>query len=74
MSGIPEEEPVVKVTLTSIYTKLLDMEKKIDPVPEIVKDLLERTRKLEIQVAIQWVGYGLLIAALVAQGVKLLFP
>lgn len=54
-------QPAVKVTLASIYEKLLDVDKKVDPVPELVKDHEGRIRKLEIQVAIQWVGYGLII-------------
>lgn len=70
----PEDEPVVKVTLTSIYTKLLDMDKKLDPVPELVKDHSDRIRKLEIQVAIQWVAFGLLITGVVVNTIKVFFP
>jgi uncharacterized coiled-coil protein SlyX len=71
----PEDSPpFVKVTLDVIYQKLLDVDQKVNPVPEIVKDHEARIRKLEIQTAIQWVGFGLLIAAVGGAGLDLLIP
>jgi hypothetical protein len=69
----PEDSPpFVKVTLDVIYQKLLDVDQKVNPVPEIVKDHEGRIRKLEIQTAIQWVGFGLLIAVVGGAGINLL--
>jgi len=31
---MPEEEPAVRITLTQIYQKLCDVEKKVDDIPE----------------------------------------
>jgi len=70
---VTDEQPTVKVTLASIYEKLLEVDKKVDPVPELVKDHESRIRKLEIQVAIQWVGYGLLITLALGQMLTPLF-
>lgn len=69
-----EQPPYVKVTLDVIYQKLLDVDKKVDPVPEIVKDHETRIRRMEIQTAVQWVAFGLLIATVGAQLLKPLFP
>lgn len=66
-------QPAVKVTLASIYEKLLDVDKKVDPVPELVKDHEGRIRKLEIQVAVQWIGYGLLITLVLGQMLRPFF-
>lgn len=66
--------PFVKVTLDVIYQKLLDVDKKVDPVPEIVKDHESRLRKLEIQTAVQWVAFGLLIATAGGAAIRVLFP
>ena len=75
MTTTPDEQPpFVKVTLDVIYQKLLDVDQKVNPVPEIVKDHEARIRKLEIQTAIQWVGFGLLIAAVGSDGINLLIP
>lgn len=70
----PEDQPYVKVTLDVIYNKLLDVDKKVDPVPEIVKDQGSRLRKLEIQVAVQWVAFGILITATGAALVRAFLP
>lgn len=50
-----ENEPVVKVTLPVIYEKLLEVDKKVDPIPSIVADHESRIRALERQVWI-WLG------------------
>lgn len=68
-----DDQPTVKVTLASIYEKLLEVDKKVDPVPELVKDHEGRIRKLEIQVAVQWVGYGLLITLVLGQMLRPFF-
>jgi hypothetical protein len=70
----PEDQPYVKVTLDVIYNKLLDVDKKVDPVPEIVKDQGSRLRKLEIQVAVQWVAFGILTTAAGAALVRAFLP
>lgn len=70
----PEDQPYVKVTLDVIYNKLLDVDKKVDPVPEIVKDQGSRLRKLEIQVAVQWVAFGILVAGVGAALVRAFVP
>lgn len=74
MTAPDDGPPYVKVTLDVIYQKLLDVDKKVDPVPEIVKDHEGRLRKLEIQTAVQWVAFGLLIATVGAQVIRTLFP
>lgn len=48
-------EPAVRVTLETIYLKLLDVEKKVDPLPPKVADLESRLRAIERQVWM-WVG------------------
>lgn len=42
-----DEEPVVRVTLSKIYDKLLDVEKKVDPIPAAILDLETRMRAVE---------------------------
>lgn len=74
MTAPDDGQPYVKVTLDVIYNKLLEVDKKVDPVPEIVKDHGERLRKIEIQVAVQWVGYGLLVAGVLTALIRTLFP
>ena len=69
-----QSPPYVKVTLETIYAKLLDVDTKVAPVPDIVKDHESRIRKIEIQTAIQWVGFGLLIAVVGAAQLRALFP
>jgi hypothetical protein len=55
-----ENEPIVKVTLTTIYDKLLDLDKKVDP----MVSHSERLRKVEQQLAAQWVVVGIVVVAL----------
>lgn len=50
-----EEEPVVKVTMTTIYNKLLEVEKKVDPIPVQVGDHEVRIRAIEKYLWI-WIG------------------
>ena len=50
-----EEEPVVRVTLTTIYNKLLDVEDKVDPLPVKVEDHEVRLRAIEKYLWI-WIG------------------
>lgn len=69
MSDQPEE-PSVRVTLSSIYEKLLDMDRKLDPVPGLVNDHASRLRKLEVQVAVQWVAFGIIVAGVGAALIK----
>lgn len=38
----------MKVTLGAIYDKLLDVEKKVDPIPAMVMDHEKRLRDLEV--------------------------
>ena len=71
---VPDDQPYVKVTLDVIYNKLLEVDKKVDPVPEIVKDQGVRLRKLEIQVAVQWVAFGLLVTGVGAALIRTFLP
>lgn len=50
-----EDEPVVKVTLTTIYDKLLDVEDKVNPVPDQISDHEVRIRAIEKYLWI-WIG------------------
>jgi len=63
----------VRVTLSSIYEKLLDMDRKLDPVPGLVNDHSSRLRKLEVQVAVQWVAFGIVIATVGTLAVRTFF-
>lgn len=44
------DEPVVKVTLGTIYDKLLEVDKKVDPLPAAVLDHEKRLRAIETRV------------------------
>lgn len=44
------DEPAVKVTLSTIYTKLLEVDRKVDPLPAIVADQETRLRAVEVAV------------------------
>jgi len=50
-----ESEPVVKVTLTTIYNKLLEVESLVDPIPAKVADHEVRIRAIEKYLWI-WIG------------------
>lgn len=50
-----DEEPAVKVTLTTIYNKLLDVEGIVDPLPNKVNDHEVRIRAIEKYLWI-WIG------------------
>lgn len=50
-----QEEAVVKVTLSRIYDKLLDVEAKVDPLPERVNDHEVRIRAIEKYLWV-WIG------------------
>lgn len=53
---MPEEsEPVVRVTLTTIYNKLQDVEDALNPIPDVVKDHEVRIRAIEKYLWI-WIG------------------
>jgi hypothetical protein len=52
---MPEEEPAVRVTLTTIYQKLLDVEDAVDPLPTKVADHEVRLRAIEKYLWI-WIG------------------
>lgn len=42
-----DDQPAVKVTLGTIYEKLLEVDKKVDPLPAAVLDHEARIRSLE---------------------------
>jgi hypothetical protein len=63
-----DEEPVVRVTLTTIYNKLLEVEDKVDPLPQRVADHEVRLRAIEKYLWI-WIGAA---AALGAGGSSLI--
>jgi hypothetical protein len=48
-------EPVVKVTLAAIYEKVLDVDRKLDPIPRAVADHETRIRALERHMWL-WLG------------------
>jgi len=50
-----EPEPSTRVTLGTIYTKLLDVERKVDPIPQQVNDHEIRIRAIEKYLWI-WIG------------------
>ena len=41
------DEPAVKVTLSTIYQQLVEMDKKLDPIPPRVDDHEKRLREIE---------------------------
>jgi len=43
------DEPVVKVTLSRIYDTVLEIDRKVDPLPGIVADHSTRLRAVELQ-------------------------
>jgi len=51
VSVIGDEQPAVRVTLATIYDKLLEVDKKVDPLPAIVLDHDARLREVEKQLA-----------------------
>lgn len=53
--SMPETEPATRVTLGTIYNKLLDVEKKVDPIPGQVNDHEIRIRAIEKYLWI-WIG------------------
>lgn len=71
---MPDEstEPVVRVTLTTIYDKLLDVDKKVDPIPAAIRDHETRIRSLEKHVWM-WLGSasigGGLVTVLVSRAI-----
>ena len=50
-----DESPVVAVSLVQIYEKLVDIDKKFDPVPATIADHENRLRTLEKHMWV-WVG------------------
>lgn len=48
-------EPSTRVTLGTIYSKLLDVEKKVDPIPDQVRDHEIRIRAIEKYLWV-WIG------------------
>lgn len=64
-----DEQPVVKVTLATIYDKLLEVDKKVDPIPATVADHEKRIRAIETRVwsAIGAVGLMAIISPFVSQ-------
>lgn len=61
-----DDEPVVKVTLTTIYEKLLDVEDKVNPVPDQLSDHEVRIRAIEKYLWI-WIGASAVLGAGVSQ-------
>jgi hypothetical protein len=60
---MPEDnEPVVRVTLTAIYNKLLDVEDAVDPLPTKVADHEVRLRAIERYLWI-WIGASGVVGA-----------
>lgn len=57
-----DDEPVVRVTLTTIYNKLLDVEDKVDPLPAKVNDHEVRLRAIEKYLWI-WIGAAAALGA-----------
>ena len=55
-------EPSTRVTLATIYAKLLDVEKKVDPIPDQVRDHEIRLRAVEKYLWI-WIGASGVIGA-----------
>lgn len=55
MSTNTSEEPAVKVTLGTIYDKLLGLEEKLAPLPDHVSDHEVRIRAIEKYLWI-WIG------------------
>lgn len=51
----PEDEPTTRVTLSTIYTKLLDVETAVNPLPNQVSDHEIRIRAIEKYLWI-WIG------------------
>lgn len=62
MSTNTGEEPAVKVTLSTIYEKLLGLEEKIAPLPDHVSDHEVRIRAIEKYLWI-WIGASGVIGA-----------
>ena len=60
-----DEEPVVKVTLGKIYDKLLEVDKKVDPIPAAIVDHETRLRALERQMW-KWMGASAVVATIVS--------
>jgi hypothetical protein len=48
-------EPSTRITLGTIYAKLLDVEKKVDPIPDQVRDHEVRIRAIEKYLWV-WIG------------------
>lgn len=67
-----EEEPVVKVTLTTIYDQLLRLTERIGPVPGQVADHEVRIRAIERYLWI-WIGASGILGAGVGQLISFLF-
>ena len=67
------DEPVVRVTLGKIYDKLLEVDKKVDPLPATVVDHEKRLRALETRM---WTAIGGLALLTFASPfvTKILFP
>lgn len=68
MAGTDDNDgPAVKVSLRTIYEKLLDVERKLDPLPAQVADHEVRIRLLEKSTAMLAGARGL-VALVVAAG------
>jgi hypothetical protein len=50
-----EEEPAIRITMTTVYNKLLDVERIVDPMPVQVSDHEVRIRAIERYLWI-WIG------------------
>lgn len=60
------EQEGVTITLATIYDKLLQVERKVDPVPATVQDHETRLRKLEMRVWM-WLGGAAVAGGIVGQ-------
>jgi hypothetical protein len=63
--GEPEREPHVRITLTQVYQKLVDIETRIGDHPKTVNDHEGRIRNLEMKV---WgfAGIGSAVAVIIS--------
>lgn len=67
-----DHQPGVKVTLGAIYDKLLEVDKKVDPLPATVADHEKRIRAIETRV---WTAVGAVgLIALMSPFISKLIP